>query len=83
MVDQMRVGMAVEAAMNLVESDDFRPGHAESIIEPLTFDEELAFAEILRDTITSRHNGRKTTYWNVFQRHLEYYGKRSTSDATP
>ena len=79
MVDQMRVGMAVEAAMNLVDSDDFRPGHAESIIDPLTIDEELAFADILRDMVTTYGSGRKTTYWNVFQRHLAYYGRSSST----
>ncbi len=71
--DAMRVGVAVNEAMNLVEADEYRPDWAEAIVSRLTLDEELAFAEILRDIVTTYESGRKTTYWNVFKRHLEYY----------
>jgi len=71
--DAMRVGVAVNEAMNLVEADEYRPDWAKAILSWLTHDEELAFAEILRDIHCEYHSGRKTTYWNVFKRHLEYY----------
>jgi hypothetical protein len=73
MVDSLRVGTAVNAAIKLVEADERRPDWAFSIIENLTVDEELAFAEILKDIKSTYHNGRSTTYWNIFKKHLDYY----------
>ena len=73
MADQMRIAMAVEEAISLVDADELRPDWAVKILDSLNHDEELEFAEILRDISTSYHSGRKTTYWNVFQRHLDYY----------
>jgi len=72
-VDYQRVGLAVNEAISLVDADELRPDWAQGILDDLTHDEELAFMECLRDISTTYHSGRKTTYWNAFQRHLEYY----------
>ena len=73
MPDPMTIGLAVNEAIRLVEEDEIRPDWARSILEPLSVDEELEFAEILRDLPSTYASGRKTTYWNIFKRHLEFY----------